>query len=46
MLYYYIAFSYLFLIGIGTEQKLSLWNILLAPITLPILLGRWFGHKF
>lgn len=39
-LYFYIVFSYLFLIGARSVKKLPLWNNLFAPIVLPIILGR------
>lgn len=39
---YYVIFTYLFLIGAKTvENTIPVWNIVLAPVTLPILLGRW-----
>lgn len=42
LLEFYIAFSYLVLFGIKTKQNnLSNWNILIAPITLPIFIGQY-----
>lgn len=40
LLYFYIGFSYLFLIGSRTAGNLPRWNILFAPVVFPILLGR------
>lgn len=35
-------FSYLVLFGIKTKQDdVPTWNILLAPITLPIIIGQY-----
>jgi hypothetical protein len=46
MIEFYIAFSYLMLIGMRTSANIPFWNIIFAPIMLPVLLGRWFSHKF
>jgi hypothetical protein len=41
LLYFYIIFSYLFVIGGATaNNNIPVWNIVLSPIVLPILLGR------
>lgn len=39
-LFYYIIFSYLIIIGIHNESKLSISNIILAPIILPLHIGK------
>lgn len=37
----YIVFSYLFLIGIRIEEEeMDGWNVLFAPITMPVILGK------
>ena len=44
---YYIIFSYLFLIGCKIEDEdVFWWNVFLAPVTFPMLLGKWFTHKY
>jgi hypothetical protein len=39
---YYTIFSYLFMIGVnaGQENSIPLWNKILAPLVLPIVLGK------
>ena len=42
MLTFYIIFSYLVVFGIKTKQdNVPTWNLLLAPITLPIFIGQY-----
>ena len=44
LLYFYIIISYLVMIGAKTASKqMQFWNILLAPIVLPIALGRYLA---
>ena len=44
---YYIIFCYLFMIGVKLEDEtVPNWNILFAPIIIPIVLGKWVAHKF
>lgn len=43
----YIIFSYLFEIGAGTQPNGSNWyNLLLAPIVMPIKIGRGIAYLF
>jgi hypothetical protein len=40
LLYFYIGFSYLFMLGAKMEnERMPLWNFLLAPIVMPVSLG-------
>jgi hypothetical protein len=41
MILYYIIFSYLFLIGVYIEVKTPKWNVVLSPLIVPVLLGKW-----
>jgi len=44
---YYILFTYMFLLGVGLESTdAPFWNLLLAPIVFPVLLGKWFAKTF
>ena len=48
LLGFYLFFSFLFVMGVSlADSKIPFWNLLLAPITFPMILGKWFGlHKF
>jgi len=43
LLYFYIGFSYLFQIGSAINKPLPTWNILFAPLLLPMALGKAFS---
>jgi len=47
LIVFYVIFSYLVLLGIKFgDMNLPLWNIAIAPIALPILLGKWLAINF
>ena len=47
LLIFYVTFSYLVLFGIRLgDPKLPIWNMLISPIALPMLLGKWLTISF
>ena len=47
IIYSYIAFTYLFVIGVKLENlELPTWNLLFAPLITPLLLGQYMAKKY
>ena len=47
LIYFYIAFTYLFVIGVKLENwGLPTWNLLFAPLITPLLLGQYMAKKY
>jgi len=44
---FYIIFSYLILVGVRmNEDEFDGWNLVFAPITFPILLGKLISQLY
>lgn len=43
LLYFYIIFSYLVIVGIDITNELPKWNVIFAPIVFPVILGKFMA---
>jgi hypothetical protein len=46
LLYFYITFSYLFVLGAKTEGNTNLFSVLISPLSFPFMLGLLCARIF